>query len=247
MDEKTSLTHELISAWCGPAFLVLFVLCFGFFGHNLPAPPSPTLDSAQVAARVTGNLGHLRLGWVMCLVFVTLYMPWTAQISTQMSRIEKHSRVMTYLQMIGGALTVFVVSFAVLCWSVATFRPERDPAIIQMLTDFGWESLELQWCITTLQMVAMALIGLADKRKEPLFPRWTCFLSIWCGLSFAPASMTQYLKTGPFAWDGMLSFYIPYAAWLVWCGVISVYMIKDVRRRMVSPAIQPLTGRLASA
>jgi len=247
MDEKTSLNHELISAWCGPAFVLGFVLCFGLFGHNLPSPPSPGLSAAEIAARVTGNLGDLRLGWVICLIIVMLYMPWSAQISTQMGRIETHSRVMTYLQLIGGALTVFVVSFAILCWAVAAFRPGRDPALIQLMTDLGWESLELQWALTTAQMVAMALIGLADKRQTPLFPRWVCFLAIWCGLSFAPASLTLYLKTGPFAWDGLLSYYVPYAAWLVWCLVTSVYMIKDVRRRSLAAQGPAISGQVAKA
>lgn len=240
MDEQESLRLELISAWCGPLFVFIFAICFGFYGHNLPAPPSPMLDTGQIASRYAQNLGDLRLGWVIALVFVSLYLPWTAQISTQMSQIERHSKLLTFLQLIGGALTVFVVSFGMLCWAVACFRPDRDPAIVQMLSDLGWESLELQWAITTVQMVAMALVGLADKREVPLFPRWVCFLTIWCGLSFAPASLTLYLKTGAFAWDGLLSYYVPYAAWLVWCVVASVYMIGDVRRRMGEVRLQTI-------
>jgi hypothetical protein len=233
MKQRTSLYFELVSAWCGPAFLLAFVICFMLFGMNLPAPPSPTLDAQAIAARIANNVGSLRLGWVLGLVFIALYMPWSAQISAHMARIEQHARTMTYVQLIGGALTVFVVSFAILCWSIATFRPDRPPAIQQMLTDFGWLSLETQWALTTVQMCAMAFIGLSDASEKPLWPRWVCWLSIWCGLSFIPASLTQYLKTGPFAWDGMLSFYVPYAAWLVWCLAISVYMIGDVRRRLI--------------
>lgn len=232
MDKKLSLKYELISAWCGPLFLITFVVCFMLLGNNLPAPPSPTLGPDEMTAHVMNNLSELRLGWVLCLIFVSLYMPWSAQISTQMSRIENHSRTMTYLQLIGGALTVFVVSFAILCWSIATFRPERNPELVQLLMDFGWESLELQWALTTMQMVAFALIGLADTSEKPIFPRWLCYLSIWCGLSFLPASLTQYLKTGPFAWGGLLSFYIPYAAWLIWCGITSHFMIRDIKDRM---------------
>jgi hypothetical protein len=233
MNERTSLTFELISAWCGPLFVLTFVISFGLLGHNLPAPPSPTLSPADLAARYARYWSDLRLGWVISLVFISLYMPWTAQISTQMRQIERHSRVLTYMQLIAGALTVFVVSFGMLCWAVACFRPERNPEITQVLSDIGWESLELQWCITTVQMVAMAVAGLCDDRATPLFPNWVCWLSIWCGLTFAPASLTLYLKTGPFAWDGLLSFYIPYAAWLVWCVVASVYMVREVKGRIV--------------
>lgn len=232
MNKRTSLYFELVSAWCGPVFLAAFIVCFMVLGMNLPTPPSPTLDAQAIAGRISGNLGSLRLGWILGMVFIALYMPWSAQISAHMARIEQHSRTMTYMQLIGGALTVFVVSFAILCWSIATFRPDRPPEIQQMLTDFGWLSLETQWALTTVQMWAMAFIGLADKNTPPLWPKWVCWLSIWCGASFAPASLTQYLKTGPFAWDGLLSFYIPYAAWLVWCLTISVYMVRDVKRRL---------------
>lgn len=225
---------ELAFAWCGPLFLITFVACFMFLGHNLPAPPSPMLDATAIAGRVSDNLGELRLGWVLGLVFISLYLPWSAQISAQMARIEQHGRTLTYTQLVGGALTVFVVSFAILCWSIATFRPDRPAEIQQMLTDFGWLSLETQWALTTVQMWAMAFIGLADNRPDRLWPKWVCWLSIWCGASFIPASLTQYLKTGPFAWDGVLSFYIPYAAWLVWCLVISHYMIRDIRSRLAA-------------
>jgi hypothetical protein len=241
MDERSSLGFELISAWCGPLFVSIFVITFGIFGHNLPGPPSPALSADNIAAHYVAHLGDLRIGWVVSLVFISLYLPW----STQMSQIEKHSKVLTYVQLIAGALTVFVVSFGMLCWAVACFRPERNPEITQMLHDIGWLSLELQWAITTVQMVAMAVVGLADKRERPLFPSWVCWLSIWCGISFAPASLTLYFKTGPFAWNGLLSFYIPYAAWLIWCVVASIYMIRNVRARQA--ALKTPAGSYAAA
>lgn len=231
MDKRLALVFELVGAWCGPAFALTFLFCFAYLGHNLPVPPSPSWDAPTLAKWIAENHDSLRAGWILGLVCMGFYIPWSAQIGAQMARIEEHSRVMTYSQIIGGALTVFVVSFGLLCWSIATFRPERDPALMQMLTDFGWLSLETQWVLTTVQMCAMAVIGLADRADRPVWPRWVCWLSIWCGLTFVPASLTQYLKTGPFAWTGIFGFYIPYPAWLIWCLVISWYMIVDVRRR----------------
>lgn len=239
-NERSSLNLELISAWCGPAFAIGLVIFFGIFGFNLPSPPSPALGAEAIAARINDNLGNMRVGWVVALLVMSLYMPWTAQIGTQLARLERHSHTMTNLQLIGGALTVFVMCFGMVCWATATFRPEIDPVVLRMLIDMGWLGIELQWILTTMQMVAMALVGLSDKRKTPLFPRWVCFLSIWCSLSFAPASLTMFLKTGPFAWDGVLSYYLPWAAWLIWCLVVSGYMVRDVMRRM------PLAGDAAA-
>jgi hypothetical protein len=234
MDEKTSLRYQLVSAWCGPAFVTLFILFWMIFGHNLPNP-SPALDAGEIAARYRDHLASLRLGFIVSLIVITLYMPWTALLSAQMARIEGQFPVLSYLQLIGGALTVMVVSFSAMFWVTGAFRPERDPALIQLMSDVGWICIDTQYACTTLQMVAAALAGLADKSAVPLFPRWVCFLTIWCGLSFIPASLTGVLKTGPFAWNGVLSFYIPYAAWLAWFAIASVYMIQEVRRRMDAP------------
>ena len=241
MDEKTSLRYELISAWCGPALFITFIIFWVIIGHNLPNP-SPALSAVDLAARYIENLGQIRLGFIISLITVVFYMPWTCVLTVQMWRIEGKAPVLSLLQLLGGALTVMVVSFSAMFWVVAAFRPERDPAITQMLTDTGWLCIDLQYACTTLQMVAAALVGLADKRAVPLFPRWVCYLTIWCGISFFPASLTGVLKTGPFAWNGALSYYIPYFCWLCWYTTASVYMIKDVRRRMSSASV-PATSR----
>ena len=190
------------------------------------------MTAEALQARYAENLGSIRLGFIMSMIIVVFYLPWTALLSTQMARVEGRFPVMAYLQLLGGGLTVMVVSFSAFFWVAAAFRPDQDPATTQMLTDLGWLCIDLQYACTTLQMIAAALVGLADKREVPLFPRWACYVTIWCGLSFLPASLTGVVKTGPFAWDGMLSYYIPYACWLGWYTIASTYMIKEVHRRI---------------
>jgi len=244
VDEKTSLKYQMISAWCGPAFLLTFIFFWGILGQNLPNP-SPALSASDLATRYATHLNDIRLGFIVSLITVVLYMPWTSLLSAQMARIEGSFPVLSFLQLLGGGLTVMVVSFSAFFWVTAAFRPERDPALIQLLTDLGWLCIDLQYACTTLQMVAAALVGLADRNKTPLFPRWVCFLTIWCGLSFLPASLTGVLKTGPFAWNGMLSYYIPYFCWLCWYTVASIYMIKEVGRRMRDADIPATSVQLA--
>lgn len=246
MDEKTRLRYQMICAWCGPMFLVTFVLFWGVIANNIPNP-APSLTAEALKERYLLNLGEIRLGFIMSLITVCFYMPWTCVLAAQMRRIEgAEMPVLSYLQLIGGALTVMVVSFSAVFWVVAAFRPEAPASTFQMMTDTGWLIIDLCYACTTLQMVAAALVGLADKSKVPLFPRWVCYLTIWCGISFFPASLTGVLKTGPFAWNGALSYYIPYFCWLCWFSTASIYMIKEVRRRMSSEATAVSgSGRLA--
>jgi hypothetical protein len=147
-----------------------------------------------------------------------------------------------------------VVSFSCCFWAIAAFRPERNPELIQLLTDTGWLVIDLQYACTTLQMVALALAVLSDRKNKatPLMPNWVCYLTIFCAVTFFPASLTGVLKTGPFAWNGIMSYYFPYFCWLCWEIIASTYLIKDVRRRtrefVSSPSVDdgPRATALAS-
>ena len=54
MDEKTAFRHELISAWCGPAFLITFIIFWVILGGNFPNP-SPNLTADALQARYADN------------------------------------------------------------------------------------------------------------------------------------------------------------------------------------------------
>jgi hypothetical protein len=241
MDPKTSLRFQLIATLCGPAFLVTFVFFWGVLGHNIPNP-SPALNAADLAARYANNTGQIRLGFIISLITVVLYMPWSSYISARMAKIEGSFPVLANLQLLGGGLTVMVVSFSATFWAVAAFRPERDPALIQLLTDTGWLVIDLCYACTTLQMIALALAVLSDRKNKanPLMPNWVCYLTIFCAVSFFPASLTGVLKTGPFAWSGVMSYYFPYFCWLCWEITASTFLIRDVRRRMAEAESAPV-------
>lgn len=243
MTERNNLTIDLISAWSGPVWIVLFFIFWGWIGHNVPFPPDPSATPAQFAARYLTYQTGIRVGFIVSVILLGLYMPWTALLSKQMSRIEGSSRTLTYLQLIGGAMTVMVVSFSALFWITAAMRPERSPEIIKLLTDMGWLTNDTLYVCTQMQMGAIAIVGLLDRSKTPLFPRWVNWFTIWAAVSFFPASFTAVLIKGPFAYNGILSFYVPYAAWFFWVPILSFYMIREVKGRIreynMSQASQP--------
>lgn len=227
MDERRNLDWQLVCAWCGPLFVITFLMFWGWVGHNLP-PAGPAMSARAIADHYLANTAGIRLGFVISAVMITFYMPWSAVLSARLARIEGRYAGLSHLQLIGGALTVMVVSVSMLFWIAAAFRPERDPALTQMLHDLGWLTIDQLYACTTWQMVAAAVVGLCDRSDRPLLPRWACFYAIWAGLTFLPASLTAYLKDGPFAWNGFLSFYFPYFAWLSWFAIFSVYLIRDI-------------------
>lgn len=230
MDPRSKALMEQLCAWCGPAFVVSFVFFWGWVGMNIP-PLSPASTAAEVARHYAEHSGRIRVGFVMSVICVGLYLPWTALLTIQLARREGRYPVLAILQLIGGALTMMVVSMSGYFWIIAAFRADRSPEITQMLNDAGWLSVDQLYICTTLQMGAAALVRFFDRGAEPLFPKWAGWLAVWGGFSFFPASLTAFLTTGPFAWNGLLSFYVPYPAWLVWFLVFSWYMIRDASRQ----------------
>lgn len=57
-------------------------------------------------------------------------------------------------------------------------------------------------------------------------------LTILCGATFFPASLTAVLRSGPFAYDGLIGFWVPYPAWLIWMFVAAYYLVGDLNRRV---------------
>ena len=123
-----------------------------------------------------------------------------------------------------------VVSMSAAFWIAAAFRPERNPEITQMLHDMGWLTIDQLYFCTTLQMIAAAIAGLQERSPRPMLPRWACWYAIWAGLTFLPASLTSYMKVGPFAWNGILSYYFPYFTWLSWFSIFTFFLIRAIGR-----------------
>jgi hypothetical protein len=227
MDETSRLVWQRYAAWCGPLFVLTFVVCWGWIGMNLP-PAGPDLSAMEIARHYADNSLRIRIGFVLSVVLICLYMPWTAVLSARLARIEGRGPMLSYLQLIGGALTVMVVSMSAAFWIGAAFRPTRNPEITQMLHDMGWLTIDQLYFCTTLQMIAAAIVGLHDKSAQPMLPRWACWYAIWAGFTFLPASLTAFIKVGPFAWNGVMSYYFPYFTWLSWFSIFAVYMLKAI-------------------
>lgn len=224
--------HQKLSLYSGIVFVFTFVFFWAWMGDNLP-PPNAGWGADQFARRYSDHLTGIRVGFLVSLITICFYLPWTAYVTCRMRAIEGNRYpVLAYLQLLVGCLTVMVVSISMWCWVVAAQRPGRSPEMIQMLTDAGWLMNDTVYMCTTLQMFAMGICFLSAKREEDkVLPAWACYLSFFCAITFFPASLTAVLTHGPFAYHGLIGFWIPYPAWLIWMLVTSFFLLKDLYRR----------------
>jgi hypothetical protein len=231
MTSERKLRYEILAAESGFAFELLFTIFWACFGHNLP-PASPSLNAPQLAAHFVLHHNGILFGNSVAALVAVLWIPWTAQLAVVMWRIEGSSPVLTIVQVIGGALTAWVLMFCPAIWAVAAFRPDADPNIVRALNDLGFILFNVTYAVTSVQAIAAGLVGLADNSVRPLFPRWVCYWAIFTGISFVPLTAMPFFKSGPLAWNGAICFWTLFGIYFFWTASMGTCMVKDALRRL---------------
>jgi hypothetical protein len=225
-----NMSSHRLCAWSGVAFMVLFSIGWVAIARFLP-PPSPSLTGGEVADFYRSNLFTIRLGLVLSQASLVFYLFWVASISSQLKRIEGVSPILSETQLIGGAGGCAAILIACLVWGAVSFRPDRPPELTLMLNDFGWIVFTTTFAPFMTQDFAIAWAIFADKSKTPLYPRWVGYFNIWTPLLFVPAGLILFFKTGPFAWNGILAFWIPLTIFFIWMIVMTVMTLKAMSRQ----------------
>lgn len=231
-------------AACGPLFLVTYFGFWGLLGFCVPPLPA-TLSAAEMAEIFRTNTSQIQLGMVGAMTFAPAYMVWGLGICKLMETLEGNNRVMSVLQLWGAGLTVIPVYMCCIFILAGTYRAATlDPSIIQLLYDMSWLTISVSYSVTTMQMIAMGVAFLSDKRAVPLMPKWLCWYSIWGGLMFIAEDLMPFFKDGPFARNGLLNFWIEYSIYFFYMLFVTFYMFKAVSRleheqRAGAPVAQP--------
>jgi hypothetical protein len=73
-----------------------------------------------------------------------------------------------------------------------------------------------------------------DRSARQVFPRWVGYANLWVPLTFVPALMPFFFKTGPFAWQGLLVFYLGLATLGAWVVIMVWALLRAVREQATS-------------
>lgn len=221
--------NQKLCLWSGVVFMVVFGLGWWLIAGFVP-PPDPNATAAQVAESYQTNTWMIRLGLLIAAVSCTFYYPWISAISCQMKRIEGTTPIFSWTQLVSGATGTFIIYLPMFIWLVASFRPERNPELILLLNDFGWLLFTTTLAPFLAQNISIALAILTDKSATPVFPRWLGFYNIAVTTLFLPVGLIFFFKAGPFAWNGMIGFWIPLLDFFIWMVVMTVFLFKAVNQ-----------------
>jgi hypothetical protein len=65
-----------------------------------------------------------------------------------------------------------------------------------------------------------------------LMPRWVAYLSFFVTLSFLEIllQLLLFFRSGPFAWHGVVTYYVILIGFFGWMAAVSLYVLKALRR-----------------
>jgi len=238
---------QLVCAWCGPVFLVLFGIGLVPLAGFVP-PPAANDTAQQVVKLYSEHHTRLQAGLSLMLFSTAFISPWVAVISTQLRRIRVEGiRTLVYGQLVAGSAFTFVVVAPVIAMIVASYRPERNPEITQALNDLAWIPFIMVFTTLMAQMLVVAGAIFLDAAEE-VFPRWVGHVSAWCAVLLMPAVLLPFFKDGPFAWHGIFQFWLAAVLFFGWFAVMSVALIRAIRSEPVAPGAPAASpgGRPAS-
>lgn len=222
-------TASRICAWAGPAMIVTFCTTFIFIANLIPPIP-PSWTAAQVQEFYQANSLNLRIGTALAMLGVAGGFAWSAGVAAWTARMEGPTLpVLSYSQLVCAGWSFGGAYLAIVFLSAAAFR-ERSPELIQVLNDLGWYWIVMPGSCAVMQCAFTGIAILSDKREDPFFPRWVGYFNIWMGILQAPGVMMAMFLTGPFAWNGLFTFWIPLTVFSFWIYVNTWAMLHATKR-----------------
>lgn len=230
MQEQLTIDGTIAKAfvYTGVALVVALVLTQGWMMGFIP-PPSPALSADELAQIFIDRKLGIRIGCLIQCICYTFWSTWAMSIAFYMRRMERGVPVLTYASIanIGGGYVFFLLM--PITWAALAYRPElMDPKFLQIMNDWVWFVFLLSWPPFAIFMIFIAIAILRDHNVPTIFPRWVAFFNLWTAVLIFPAGLIEFFKEGPFAYNGLISFWFVYVVFFGWILVMSVVTLKAI-------------------
>lgn len=213
-----------------------------FFGYaglmGFFPPPPPNTAAGDVAQIYQHDNMTFRAGVLLMLIAGAFNAMWGLVISVQMAREERGVPIWAILQGIGGVLGAVLFILPALFWAAASFSPERDSALTLLMHELAFLTFITPVAAFPLQAIPIGIVCFAKKTDEHLsaFPRWLGYGSFWMALTAEFGVAAVLFKSGPFAWNGLFPFWLPFGLFGVWLGALFFMLFRAIGRQELAAA-----------
>jgi hypothetical protein len=237
---------QRVLIWSGPAMMLFWVGAFLVVAGFIP-PSDPGRTAEEIVRMYAERTGAIKIGMVVSMLGSALLVPFGVAISGQIKRIDG-GRALADVQMVSCALLSLEFITPIGVWMAASFRFDaHSPEVTQALHDLGWILfMTVIWSLW-VQLIAIAVAILIDRREEPILPRWLGYMSLWVAVLIIPAGLVLFFKSGPFAWNGVIGFFCPLVAFSVWIISTTIVVHKALTRQIAEgtePGVIPALDKV---
>ncbi|WP_283611171.1 hypothetical protein [Mycolicibacterium poriferae] len=223
---------ELILFWTLPAVALIWISAFFLFPGFLH-PMSPTMSAEEVAGFYRDEVARIRYSMILFNWFGVGLVPVVVLLALQVRRMAHRTPILSYslIACAGGPPALFLI--ANMFWLLGAFRPDRAPELTMLFNDLAWITFSVMVSYLIAQCLLLALAIYWDRNDTPVFRPWVAHFNVATAVALMPAAFTALALDGPFAWDGLLSFWlknIAIATWIIVMGVVLGQTIMRQRR-----------------
>jgi hypothetical protein len=217
-------------AWSGPLLVVLAGAGLAGFARLIPAN-TPKESASRIVHMYAHHATGVRIGMALAMFAMGLIIPWGVSLATQTRRAAPEHPILFHIQVacsVGG--TMLGVMFVIL-GALAAFRAGHIAhSTTQMLNDAMWFCWVFPGSYFIVWNCVVGASILLDKHREPIFPRWAGYVSIWAGISYFPGFLGIFFKSGAFSYNGLFVWWIPTVAFFGWIVLMSVLTLRAINQ-----------------
>ena len=236
---------QRFALYCGIAFPGVFFA--GMLIAGLIPLPDPEFSLDQVRDFYADDPDRMRIGLFIMVASAPLQAPLMGLISVHMRRIEGRHSVLAFTQLLLAGVAILAVLIPVMMMINLAYRPDlRDGETLLFFHDQAWLIFVGMWSAATMQALVIAIAVLRDRRTVPIIPRWYGYFNLWVATLFVPGGLIYFFKDGPFAWNGLLAFWVPASVFGLWYIVTFVVFRKVTDDQPAEDADEPVQQQPAT-
>lgn len=221
---------ELILLGTLPVVAIIWISAFFLF-PGFVHPMSPNMSADQVANFYQDNTARIRYSMILFNWFGVGLIPIVILLAMQVRRMAHRTPILSYslIAAAGGPPALFLI--ANMFWLLGSFRPDRAPELTQVLNDLAWLTFTLLVPYLIAQCLLLALAIYWDQQERPVFKPWVAYFNLGVAGALVPATFTALSFDGPFAWDGVLSFWLKNIAIAIWILVMGIGLAQAIQQQ----------------
>lgn len=210
------------------AFISMGLFFLGLISAGFLPALAPSLTPEQLADIYSSNQTGILFGGLIIVVAAGFCGPFIAAIFLQLRRMEGARPLGAYAQLASGIANIQFFIFPGLLFVVVAYRPNRPLESLSALNDLAWIVTMLPWTVGAMQCFVIGWSIIANGNATSPFPRWLGYFNIWISIGMASSSFIPFFKEGPFAWNGVVGFWIPATMFGLWELVMGIMTLRAV-------------------